>query len=158
MVTGHPTPVRQPDGSILLDENFAAQAPAMMKELGAVNVDGPLPRSAFLKNIKTGVVLPWSPTLAEMRDIMVNCDAQGNTDPQFWQASVNPQPYSEEEHQALLEQAYSSLTAAGYAMHSTPSSVLNEHVDEPMPYGAQPLADYNPQSRAAMDNLSQLLE
>lgn len=159
MVTGHPTPVLQPDGRILLDEQFAAQAPAMMKELGAVNVDEPLPRSVFLKNIKTGVVLPWSPALAEMRDIMVNCDVNGNTDPQAWQGSVNPEPYSEEEQSALLQDAYSKLTDAGYKMHTEKTSVQNEFVDAPMPYNAMPLADLaSPQSRKTLDDMAQLLE
>lgn len=57
----------------------------------------PLARSSHLINIKTGMIFPWDPLLAEQTDILRNCDATGNTDPAAWEPTVNPVAYSEEE-------------------------------------------------------------
>lgn len=75
---------------------------AYMKSMGAKNVDPPLVRSSHVKNVKTGLVLPWNEMLAEQRDILVNCDAYGNTDPSAWLPTVEIGEISEDERMELL--------------------------------------------------------
>ena len=97
-----------------LDDNARI---AYMKSLGARNVDPPLVRSSHVKNTKTGLVLPWNEMLAEQRDIMVNCDANGNTDPSAWLPTVELGEISEDERMELLH-AKSLSVAQGNAMSS----------------------------------------
>lgn len=61
---------------------------ALMQKLGVVNAIPPLPHSPCLKNIKTGVVLPWNELLAAQRDLVVCCDENGNTDEAVWGPKV----------------------------------------------------------------------
>ncbi len=69
-------------GDVLgMDES---QRAAYLQSMGVKNAVPPLPWSPCLKNQKTGVILPWSAMLAEQRDILVNCDEQGRTDPALW--------------------------------------------------------------------------
>lgn len=136
-----PTPVKPVAPSIVLDQDFAANAVAHMKALGAKNVDPPLSRSAYLKNIKTGLVLPWSAGLAEQRDIMVNCDANGNTDPSAWAHTVNPVMYTADERNALHEAALNAVK--GYQQYETPPATPMEwNPPVEMPHGARHLDEF----------------
>lgn len=155
-----PTPVAPVDPKIVLDEDFANNRVAYMKELGAQNVDAPLPRSAFLKNIKTGVVLPWTLGLAGMRDIMVNCDAEGNTDPVAWAASVDQRTYSQEEQQQLLDQAKSQLIKQMDKHRANmPQGSSVPPNDTTLPYGAERMDVFlSRKSNESLDQMAQLLE
>jgi len=90
---------------------------AYMKSMGAKNVDPPLVHSSHVKNIKTGLILPWNEMLAEQRDIMVNCDANGNTDPAAWLPTVEVGEISDDERMDLLH-AKSLSIAQGNEMSS----------------------------------------
>lgn len=136
-----PTPVKPAPASIVLDQNFAAHAVEYMRAMGATNTEPPLPRSQFLKNIKTGLVLPWSAGLAEQRDIMVNCDAHGNTDPSAWASTVISSENSEIEQEALHDAAMQAVR--GYTPHVVPQAEMpppNAPVE--MPHGAQHLDEF----------------
>lgn len=152
-----PTPVAPVAQNIPLDENFAANRVAAMRAMGATNVDPPLVRSAYLKNIKTGVVLPWTLGLAEMRDLMVNCDANGNTDPATWAHSVIQGDYSPEEQQALLDEAKKQFIqqATTHAV-SVPQPTPN---DTTLPFGAERMDQFfEKQSMAMLDKMALELE
>lgn len=69
----------------------------------------PLVRSSHLINIKTGMIFPWDPILAEQTDILRNCDAMGNTDPAAWGPTVNPVAYTEEERDTNYWRARDSM-------------------------------------------------
>lgn len=116
-----PTPVKAVEPEAILDAGFAAHPYERMTAMGAQNAAPPLPRSSHLKNVKTGLVFPWSPGMAEQRDLLVNCDASGNTDPAAWQATVNPVEYSEEERAEVMRQAYAQIGKNAEAFqHSAP--------------------------------------
>lgn len=90
--------IQKPDPRNILD----LPQDDMMRALettGAMNAAPALARSTHLKNKVTGIVLPWNPLLAEQRDIMENCDANGNTDPAAWEGTVNPEEYTEEDRE-----------------------------------------------------------
>lgn len=152
-----PTPVRQPATSIVLDESFAENRVENLRALGAQNTEPPLPRSAFLKNTKTGLILPWSLGLAEQRDIMVNCDAYGNTDPSAWMNTVNEQDYTPEEHAALMQAAYQAVQ--GHEVYTVPQAVAPVMNEQPeLPHGAKHLQEFMADRNAAMvDNLEAAL-
>lgn len=150
--TVSPIPTEQ-----VLDQNFALNRVEAMRAMGAKNVDPPLARSPYLKNINTGLVLPWSQGLAEQRDIMVNCDASGNTDPAAWASSVNPVGYSPEEQDALMQQAMTAI--AGRRQHEVlmPKQEMNAPVV--FPHGARPMDEYMAEANAAIvDDLDAMLE
>lgn len=105
-----------PSNSAIFDMNENERI-AYMKSMGAKNVDPPLVRSSHVKNVKTGLVLPWNEMLAEQRDIMVNCDANGNTDPAAWLPTVEVGEISEDERMELLH-ARSLNIAQGNSMAS----------------------------------------
>ena len=136
-----PTPVRPAAVGVVLDQDFAANAVAHMRAMGAQNVDPPLPRSAFLKNIKTGLVLPWSEALAEQRDLMQNCDASGNTDPSAWANTVVSAENSREEQLAMHNAALRAVE--GYAPYEIPQATAPEmNAPVVMPHGAQHLDEF----------------
>lgn len=152
-----PTTVSPLPSGQVLDQNFALNRVDAMRAMGAKNVDPPLARSAFLKNINTGLILPWSPGLAEQRDIMVNCDASGNTDPSAWEAGVNPVEYSPTEQDALMQQAMTAI--AGRREHEIPMPTREMNQPVVFPYGAKPLDEYMAETNAAVvDNLDAMLE
>lgn len=136
-----PTPVRPAAASIVLDQDFAANAVEHMRAMGAQNVEPPLPRSAFLKNIKTGLILPWSEGLAEQRDLMVNCDAYGNTDPSAWANTVISAENSRE--QQLDMHAAALRAVEGYTPYEVPQATQPEmNAPVVMPHGARHLDEY----------------
>lgn len=152
-----PTTVSPVPAGVVLDQNFALHRVESMRAMGATNVDPPLARSAYLKNTKTGLVLPWTPGLAEQRDIMVNCDAYGNTDPSTWADSVSVVDFNSNEQDALMQQAMTTI--AGYQRHEViqPEVKMNEPVV--FPHEARPLDEYMADVNAAIvDNLDALLE
>lgn len=161
----NPQPVAQADPTIVLDQNFANNAMAEMKRLGAKNVDPPLAPSTHLKNINTGVIFPWTAALAEHRDVLVNCDAEGNTDPAAWQRTVRKEQDMPDQAE-LMQQAYASLQKPQGFMQSAPKQV-NEPA--PMPYGAQTLDKFldnnmsatppevTPKSVETLEQISQMM-
>lgn len=152
-----PTTVAPLSGGVVLDQNFAENRVEAMRAMGATNVEPPLVRSAYLKNTKTGLVLPWTPGLAEQRDIMVNCDVNGNTDPAAWMPNVNPVEYNPAEQDALMQKAMTAIS--GYNQHEVPlpSAEMNQPVV--FPNGARPLDEYMAESNAAVvDRLDAMLE
>lgn len=152
-----PTTVAPVSGGAVLDQNFADNRVEAMRAMGAKNVDPPLARSPFLKNINTGLVLPWSDGLAEQRDIMVNCDAFGNTDPAYWASAVNPEAYSKGEHDELMRQALGAIH--GYQQHEAISPGVEMNQPAVFPEGAKPMDEYFAEANAAaLDNMENLLE
>lgn len=143
-----PTPVAPVSSDAVLNQEFAAHRVEAMRSMGAKNMTPPLARSAFLKNIKTGLVLPWSEGLAEQRDIMVNCDADGNTEPEAWVDTVNPVAYDRKEQEALLQEAMS--TVSGYRKHEIlmPDSTMNAPVV--FPHDSKPLDEFMAEKNAAI--------
>lgn len=81
-------PISGYDPRSLLDAQSEAERTALMRQMGVMNVDPPLPHSPCLKIIKTGIVLPWNELLAQQRDLVVCCDETGNTDPAAWADKV----------------------------------------------------------------------
>ena len=140
-----------------LDDNARI---AYMKSLGAKNVDPPLIRSSHVKNTKTGLVLPWNEMLAEQRDIMVNCDANGNTDPAAWLPTVEVGEISEDERMELLH-ARSLSVAQGNAMSSgfrDPSVVdPNQPQQQGYPAGVTAVGDTDAEDIVSQEAFDALL-
>lgn len=135
-----PTPVNPANPDVILDQHFAANAMAEMSKLGAVNAAPPLAPSTHLINKNTGVIFPWSPALAEQRDVLLNCDENGNTDPAVWRRNLIPERNMMGQEE-LMQQAYASLRAGGTFMQAAPP---RPNTAEPvqMPHGAQTLDSY----------------
>lgn len=153
-----PAPVKAAEPEMLLDAGFAANQFERMAEMGARNAAPPLPRSSHLKNVKTGLIFPWSPGMAEQRDLLVNCDASGNTDPAAWQATVNPVEYSEDERAEVMRQAYASLRQRDAAFQQGGPVVAKP--DGGFPDGVQTLntVRVSQESEAALASLENILE
>lgn len=162
-----PQPVTQADPTIVLDQNFAINAVEEMRKLGAKNVAPPLAPSTHLKNIKTGLIFPWTAALAEQRDILVNCDENGNTDPAVWrQTMLTEQDLPDQTD--LMQQAYANLCKPevrlpqcdGF-MQAPPAQI---NATGQMPHGAQTLDKYldsvnvTPESAQTLEQLSQIME
>lgn len=108
-----------PDMKAVFDMTNDAERVSFLKSLGAKNADPPLVRSSHLKNIKTGLILPWNEMLAEQRDVMVNCDAYGNTDPSAWMPTVidrelTPEETMETLHAQSLNVSQGKQLSSGY--------------------------------------------
>lgn len=88
MYTNTGKPLAGYDPRTIMDTPNEEARIALMRQLGVANVDPPLPHSPCLKNIKTGVVLPWNELLAAQRDLVVCCDENGNTDEAAWGPKV----------------------------------------------------------------------
>lgn len=131
------------DPTSVLGLDDAARVSAM-KAMGAKNVDPPLVRSSHLKNAKTGVIFPWNEMLAEQTEIMVNCDANGNTDPAAWLPTVSAEDISEDERMEMLH-ARSLSVAQGAAM------TRGYEVPRPIPTQNQPIF---PEGVVAFDDTS----
>lgn len=129
---------------------------AYMKSLGARNVDPPLPRSTHLKNKLNGRILPWNNLLAEQRDIMECCDAEGNTDPSCWMPTVNEEEYDPAEHSLLMTRAQDAIyqQSAGITNQYRSEDAVNMN-PRPMDYanGAVP---YEQVSTITVDDLNNL--
>lgn len=108
-------PVAQPTGSHLLELSPDARV-AEAQRLGIRNAGPPLPKSSHLKVKLTGVVLPWNELLAEQKDLVLCCDAQGNTDPAAWRATVAIDTPLTEEQLALATAAHNAVVAQGEAI------------------------------------------
>lgn len=156
-----PQPVTQADPTIVLDQSFADNATAEMRKLGAVNAAPPLAPSTHLKNIKTGIIFPWSAALAEQRDILVNCDASGNTDPAVWKQSMLSEQNLPDQSE-LMQQAYANLSKPQQpqGFMQAPPPQLNAPAE--MPHGAQTLDKYlddiTQESAQTLVQLSQMME
>lgn len=162
-----PQPVTQADPVIVLDQNFATNAMEEMRKLGAKNVAPPLAPSTHLKNVQTGVIFPWTAALAEQRDVLVNCDADGNTDPAAWRRTMLAEQELPDQAN-LMQQAYANLRrpqeqipkVEGF-MQATPPQV---NAPAQMPHNAQTLDKYldsinvSPDSVQALEQLSQIME
>lgn len=157
-----PQPVTQADPTIVLDQNFANNAMEEMRKLGAKNAAPPLAPSTHLKNIKTGIIFPWTAALAEQRDILVNCDVNGNTDPAAWQKTVRNEQDVPDQN-VLMQQAYANLhKPKPESFMQAPPVQMNEPAQ--MPYGAQTLDKYldsvniAKESAQTLEQLSQMME
>lgn len=155
-----PTPVKSVDPATVLDADFAANKNEYMAAMGAKNIAPPLARSSHLKNVKTGLIFPWSPGMAEQRDLLVNCDASGNTDPAAWKATVNPEEYSEEERDAAIRMAYAQIRQSSEAGGFQQAPPLSTTTQQGFPEGVQTLESLrlSGESEAAMSSLENALE
>lgn len=121
-----------------------------------------LARSSHLKNNRTGMVFPWSELLAEQTDIMVNCDASGNTDPEAWGPTVNPVEYSEDEKDQLYWAARTSAIChvedmnAAYQQRKDGENPIPSGVNIPM--DAAPLDEYYAKLNASVDRINEALK
>lgn len=138
-----PTTVAPVHGEVILNQPIE-DAVAHLKALGVKNTEPPLPHSAYLKNQKTGLVLPWTIDLAEQRDLMVNCDANGNTDPVAWASSVIHEPYDALNNAALHQQAISQ-----FAQQTAPPVQPKPVLAQP-PAGTQTLEEYAVEKNAQL--------
>lgn len=160
-----PQPVMQADPTIVLDQNFADNAVEEMRKLGAKNVTPPLAPSTHLKNIKTGIIFPWTAALAEQRDILVNCDENGNTDPAVWQKTMMSEQDLPDQTD-LMQQAYANLHKPQVQMPENfmQAPPVQMNAPEQMPHGAQTLDKYldsvnvTPESTQTLEQLSQIME
>lgn len=73
---------------MIMDARTPQERSQMFKAMGVMNAEPPLPHSPCLKNVRTGIVLPWNELLAAQRDLVVCCDENGNTDPEAWESKV----------------------------------------------------------------------
>ena len=127
-------------GAVLgMDES---QRAAYLQSMGVKNAVPPLPWSPCLKNQKTGVILPWSAMLAEQRDVLVNCDEQGRTDPALWADRL---PDLQEAPGDLMDEALREATrktAEKTMAGMRPTMKLSEQAPADAGYGdAVPYAD-----------------
>ena len=127
-------------GDVLgMDES---QRAAYLQSMGVKNAVPPLPWSPCLKNQKTGVILPWSAMLAEQRDVLVNCDEQGRTDPALWADRL---PDLQEAPGDLMDEALREATrktAEKTMAGMRPTMKLSEQAPADAGYGdAVPYAD-----------------
>lgn len=160
-----PQPVTQADPTIVLDQNFASNSVEEMRKLGAKNAVPPLAPSTHLKNITTGLIFPWTAALAEQRDILVNCDENGNTDPAVWKKTMMSEQDLPDQTN-LMQQAYASLHKPQVQMPESfmqaPPPQMNAPVQ--MPHGAQTLDKYldsvgvTPESAQTLEQLSQMMD
>lgn len=135
-------PVAQPTGSHLLDMSPDARV-AEAQRLGIRNAGPPLPKSSHLKVKLTGVVLPWNELLAEQKDLVLCCDAQGNTDPAAWRVTVTSDAPMTEEQLALATAAHNAAVAQGTAIAD--EYRVSDAVDttpHSYPEGVMPLDEY----------------
>lgn len=151
-----PTTVNGIDMENLMDSAFDNPQVETLQKLGVVSAFEPLPHSAFLRNKKTGVVLPYSERLAQMRDIMENCDRFGNTDPAMWMPTVvKDEGMDPDLHAELLHSAIANINQA---KNQTPEMKINDPAERQMPYNAKPFDHFmNKQSAAVLDQLTMTL-
>lgn len=127
-----------------------------MKSLGAKNLDPPLPRSSHLRNKVNGRVLPWDEMLAEQRDIMECCDANGNTDPAAWLSSVDTSEHNPEERAELMVQAQAQVLAQATAtqdIYRQPNTRGEYAPDGGFPAGVVTYDDIETTTEQDMNNL-----
>lgn len=127
-----------------------------MKSLGARNLDPPLPRSSHLRNKVNGRVLPWDEMLAEQRDIMECCDANGNTDPAAWMPTVDNSEHSEGERAELMAQAQAQVLAQATVTQNTyrqPGTPGDYRPDGGFPAGVVTYDEIESITPETMDNL-----
>lgn len=152
--------VQQPDMRNLLE----LPQDEMMQELqrvGAMNSSPPLVRSSHLKNKDTGMVFAWNPLLAEQRDIMVNCDINGNTDPEAWEPTVDHREYSTDERDAAYWAARDSVVRQAMDMSGTYVQSLQESSipqTNRVPGDVQPLDQYYSKMAKDVQKLNDSLE
>ena len=138
-----------------------------MRAMGAKNLDPPLPRSSHLKLIRSGHVVPYNDILALQRDLVVNCDILGNTDPAAWRPTVQSDPVDTVEEQAALVAAQAQVLATASEITNRdrqPDAADLSPRPEKMPDGAQPFNTYGQrdeefkqQLRSGIDNLKRMM-
>lgn len=111
--------INRPDPRNILNMQHDDDMMRALESVGAMNAAPALRRSSHLKNKNTGVVLPWNPLLAEQRDIMVNCDAAGNTDPEAWEPSVIEAEYTDDERDMDYWEARNTVVQEAMRLHTT---------------------------------------
>lgn len=118
-------PVKGYDPRQLLDAQDENERTALMRQMGVANIDGPLPHSPCLKNIRTGVVLPWNELLAQHHDLVVCCDEDGNTDPAKWGPKVIQNNTANDVLTLMAQQQMFVPKADSQYEHYTPSVKQN---------------------------------
>lgn len=122
-----------------------------LESTGAMNSVPPLAHSSHLKNKKTGLVLPWNELAAEQRDIMVNCDAHGNTDPEAWAPTVV------EDNEADLSEKERLYWAARETVVRQATQMTGQHYANPKETTI-PVANFVPKDVQSLDAYYDSLE
>lgn len=147
--------------SAVLDMENENERIALMKSMGAKNVDPPLPRSSHLINKKTGLILPWNEMLAEQRDVMENCDANGNTDPAAWMPTVIDRELTDDERMETLH-AQGLAVEHGQKMSSgfRDMSLIDPYAkqEQGYPEGVAAIGDTRKEDVESMEAFNLLLE
>lgn len=128
MVRQQPQPVRQENPEVILDEDFANNRVAKMRKMGATNAAPPLAPSTHLKNKVTGIIFPWTAALAEQRDILVNCDEFGNTDPAAWKNTMLTDEQVAEQSDLSKIAAYTGVSHISKEAPVTPAVAEDAHL------------------------------
>jgi len=106
----------------VMNTNDADARYTKMVRMGAVNLDPPLPRSKYIKVLKTGRVMPWNDLLAEQpHNEVACCDEYGNTDPAAWAADVQPVTDGEPDSETIALQARLALLARQHEYEQGPT-------------------------------------
>lgn len=154
-----PTPVAPANLDLVLDAAQGGDLADALTNAGAQNAKPPLPHSAYLKNLKTGLVFPYMERMAQMSDIMANCDINGNTDPAAWQSSVvEDADYDPQEEAIKLQSAVLAMdTRLKQSQQEAP--VLNDPAIRKLPYDAEffDRQTMNQESERLLDQLSGLM-
>lgn len=148
-------PIPQPSYDQIFDMAEETRV-AYMKSLGAKNLDPPLPRSSHLRNKQNGRVLPWDEMLAEQRDIMECCDANGNTDPAAWIPTVDTSNHDPEERAELMAKAQAIVASQAIAASNTyrqSGTPGDYHPDGGFPQGVVTYDEVEKVTQKDMDNL-----
>lgn len=155
--------INMPDPRNIL--NLPSQEDTMLQTLAdtkAINAGPVLCRSSHLKNKISGLVLPWNPLLAEQRDIMVNCDAYGNTDPAAWQGTVIDEEYTDDDRDrdywAARETVVKQAMDISSKHYSDPHATSIPTVDATPPEGVTSLDAYYQKMEAKVQELDKALE
>lgn len=130
-----------------------------MRKRGAKNVDPPLPRSSHLKLLKSGHVIPYNELFAMQRDLVVNCDQYGNTDPEAWMPTVSGDEVLTEDDQIRIMQAQGELLSQALSMsnkYRASDAIDISPRPMEMPQGAEPFVHMR-ELRNGLDELSRRL-
>lgn len=154
-----PTPISPADFKSFMDvDNPDVISADKLGSAGVISALPLLPRSAFLKNKNTGVILPYSERLAQMRDIMVNCDINGNTDPAAWMPTVKAEgEYDEDMQSAALRIATNSIIGRK-ANDLVNMGRQNDPQERAMPMGAMPFVNAQSKPDSMTESSSAMID
>lgn len=138
---GQAKPIGGFDPSIIMDAGSEEARADIMRQMGVMNADPPLPHSPCLKNIRTGVVLPWNELLAQQKDLVVCCDEDGNTDPAAWEPKVITETVSNEALALMAQQTMFVSEADNPYEHYMPKAKQVTGATEYERHGVIPYAE-----------------